>query len=220
MSSQNESLAHPLHAGTRLVIRGAVHHFSSPFSRSILVAAREKQLRHIVVATSMASQALHTYLGRFRTDADAQIEPLAVFQGDEDSFESAITGVQSPKTPSAQQLAQAYHRLAQVLKNMKAAPGRILVLCQLGRNRSFTTAFIYYICYHVSGGAAKTIAQALADFKKWPGVSYDPTLQCDGYQRLDESNPLLPWMQSLARIFHDPVTKKISKARIAMLLAA
>jgi len=101
---------------------------------------------------------------------------------------------------------------------MHAAPGRVLVLCQLGRNRSFTTAFIYYICFHAAPN--RTVPQALGDFKAWEGVSYDVTLQQDGFQRLDETKPWLPWMQSLARIFHDPLTKKISRARVQSLLAA
>lgn len=49
--------------------------------------------------------------------------------------------------PTREQLTQALSALATVLVRMHAAQGKILVLCQLGRNRSFTTAFCYYLCF-------------------------------------------------------------------------
>lgn len=98
-----EQKTHPLSGETRLVVRGAVNHFHPPFSRSILMTCRERQISYIVVSTSMASQALRTYLGRFRAKDDAVVEQMHPFQGDEDSFESALTGKHKP---SRQDLAQ------------------------------------------------------------------------------------------------------------------
>jgi len=81
MSNLNESQAHPLHDKTRIVIRGATNHYHPPFSRSILMATRDRGIKYIVVSTSMASQALRTYLERFRQKGrDAEIEPLHPFQ--------------------------------------------------------------------------------------------------------------------------------------------
>lgn len=79
-SSNSELLAKPLHGKTRLVVRGATNHYVPPFSRSILMTSRERGIRHIVVSTSMASQALRTYLGRFRQQNDATVEQLHPFQ--------------------------------------------------------------------------------------------------------------------------------------------
>jgi hypothetical protein len=214
-SSNSELLAKPLHGKTRLVVRGATNHYVPPFSRSILMTSRERGIKHIVVSTSMASQALRTYLGRFRQQNDATVEQLHPFQGDEDTLEGALTG---KVRPTREQLTQALSNLATVLVRMHAAQGKILVLCQLGRNRSFTTAFCYYLCFQPQA-IGRTLPLALADFKQWEGVSYDASLQQDGFQRLDETQPWLPWMQSLDRMFCDPQTHRVSRARIQGLLA-
>jgi len=71
---------------------------------------------------------------------------------------------------------------------------------------------MYFVVYH---GAGHSIADNLHRFKtKWPGVSYDVTVQRDGFQRLDEKRVSLPWMRHLRQLFEDPKTKLVTKARI------
>lgn len=202
-------------AKTKIVVRGATYHFPPPYSRSILQYARDAGIKRIVISTGMASQALRTYLRRFRKPGqDAQVEPLHCFQGDEHTLEGALTGKPNPTTLDVR---AAHHCMAGVIRRIQEADGRVLVLCQMGRNRSFTTAFMYYLVYK---GAGRSVVENLAAFMRWPGVSYDLEVQRDGHQRLDERRPNLPWMRDLARIFEDPHTGKVTHARIRAFMVS
>lgn len=213
-----DELCVPVTAKTRIVIRGATTHFhaSPSYARSILAYTRERGIGWLVIATPMASQALRTYFRRFRrAGKDANVEPQHCFQGDDDTLLGSLIGAADY---SEAQIKQACHCVAGVMRRMRAEiekpQGRVLVLCQVGRNRSFTTAFIYYLVYHAVR-KQMSVLEALKAFRSWKGVSYDAEVQEDGYQRLCvKAGMTKPWMRGLARIFEDPQTRVITKERV------
>lgn len=199
----------------KVIVRGATTHFSDTpsYVRNILDFCRAHNVEHLVVSTDMASQGLRTHFRRNRkTGKDATVDHDVAFQGDEDDFFAALTG-RPRHTPYDRQ--RAIFVLARMLRRMHEAGGRVLVLCQVGRNRSFTTAFLYYLVYY---GAGKSVQRNLKDFKAWEGVSYDAEVQRDGHQRLDHEQPSLPWMRALARIFEDKDTGKVTQQRIDLFM--
>ena len=196
-------------ARNKLIIRGATTHFKAPYSRAILDYCRRKKITYIVVSTGMAAQGLRTYLGEFRQAGDAAVEQIQPFQGDGDSLIASLCN----GGKSADDIKAAFANLAAVVRNIRKTKGRVLVLCQVGRNRSFTTAFVYYLVYH---GVGKSITQNVSDFKQWHGVSFDKAVQSDGSQRLDEKQPDLPWMQDLCHIFES--NGVVTQARIDMFM--
>ena len=211
MSSPAEADTTPITEKTKIIVRGATTHFKSrpSFYQNIIAFCRANKIRRIVVTCSMACQGLLTYLTATLTrPSDPRVERTHTFDGDDDSMAAAITGQMVP-TPA--QLKCAYKDLAQVLRRMHRCPGRILIVCQVGRNRSFTTAFIYYLVYY---GAGYSVVENLSRFRKWSGVSYDTTVQRDGFQRLDPRRPGLPWMRFLRHLFEDPATHRVTRARI------
>jgi hypothetical protein len=187
----------PITSRTKLIIRGATTHFKAPFSRSILEYCRQQSINYVVITTSMASQGLRTYLKDFRSSGDAVVEEVHCFRGDEDSLVTALSGKDHTQMTREEILA-CFGNVSSVVKRIRRAKGRVLILCQVGRNRSFTTGFVYYLVYY---GAGKSVVQNLVDFKEWSGLSYDKVVQRDGSQRLDEQQPSLPWMRDLARLF-------------------
>lgn len=199
----------PITGKTKLIIRGATTHFKAPFSRAILEYCRQKEIKYVVITTSMASQGLRTYLKDFRSSGDAVVEEVHCFRGDEDSLVTALSGKEHSEM-SREEILACFGQVAGVVKRIRACKGRVLILCQVGRNRSFTTGFVYYLVYY---GAGKSVVQNLIDFKEeWPGLSFDKVVQRDGSQRLDERQPSLPWMRDLARLFE--VDGKVSAEKI------
>lgn len=214
--NDQEARTTPITARTKIIIRGATNHFNDnpSYARNILEYTRLRKINYVVITTGMASQGLQTYFRRLRkTGNDANVEPLQLFKGDEDNLLAALTG---KSNPTIEDVKLSLHEIVLVLKRMRKQKGRILVLCQVGRNRSFTTAFLYYLVYH---GVGKSVVDNLRTFKSWPGVSYDYDVQADGSQRLDETHPELPWMQGLVALFEDPTTRVVTKATIQRFMA-
>jgi hypothetical protein len=190
--------------------------------RSILDYTREQNVTRLVIATSMASQNLQTYFRRFRRTGDANVEPRLCFQGDDETLLGSLIG---KAEYSQSDIRQACHCVSKVLQNMRKSivedRGRVLVLCQVGRNRSFTTAFLYFVVYHTATkGRHVSALNALKLFKAWPGVSYDAHVQQDGSQRLCvKAGMSMPWMRGIARIFEDESSGVITRQRINAFLA-
>ena len=206
----------PITARTRLIIRGATTHFRPPYSRGIIDYCRERNINYVVITTNMAAHGLKNRLHEFKSAGDSfAVEDMHCFKGDDDSLLASLSGKACDEPISRDEVVSSFGGLAAVVRRIRKAKGRVLILCQVGRNRSFTTGFVYYLVYY---GAGKSVVENLRDFKQWHGLSYDMTVQRDGSQRLDERDVSLPWMRDLRRLFEDE-TGLVSKDKIRKFMA-
>ncbi len=197
----------PITQNTKIIIRGAKEHFKQPAYKNIRYYARQNRVGLIVLATPHASTGLSSRLKQFKQNGDANLLNSYCFGGDWNSFWHSITGTATPTTTQRnigiRRCLKVWIRMRRVIQNNK----RVLVLCQVGRNRSFALSFGYYLLYH---GRGKTYTQAYHAFKKWSGVSFDNGLQ-DQNSRLYSTRS--SWAHGLQSIFEIPPGKKFTRKR-------
>ena len=207
--------AAPRRCATTIAVRGATTHFDKrpSYVANITQFCRARGIRYVVISTSMAAQGIKGHLQRLLIrPGDAQVESLHCFLGDEEHLDHALTG-KPQSTP--EQKRRALVALAIIVVNIRKANGPVLIMCAVGRNRSFTAAFFYYVCFY---GVGKSVSQCLDAFKAWRGVDYDRALQGDGCERLYTTPTPSPWLQSIGRMFHSE-RGVVSRTRVDSFLA-
>lgn len=187
------------HPGAKLVVRGAQNHFGhdASYSEDIYkyVANPSNRIGLVAMATPYANQGLGAYLRK----RGVRVSDEACFRSDWPSFWRSLTEKQRP---TKKQCCESMRCIFTVLRDIhrttqNAKRNRVLILCQMGRNRSFTLAFLYFLFY--SGSAlGRMYDENLSYFKKRSRlVDYDPSLQKDGHARLGSNGG---WNRALRKM--------------------